>query len=155
MATELKRPLYRTRDQQLVQERIDDETIVINMETGSYYSLKGSAIDIWQQLSTGADVPTVCTMLSTRYSGDEAFIAESVEGLVQELIRENLIEVSSQPGSIDPVEIAPDVANPLSPFMAPEFEVYTDVQDLLLLDPIHDVTDSGWPLEQPGGPKEG
>jgi hypothetical protein len=27
-------------------------------------------------------------------------------------------------------------------------EVFTDMEDLLLLDPIHDVGDAGWPMPQ-------
>ena len=30
-------------------------------------------------------------------------------------------------------------------FQKPTFEKYTDMQQLLLLDPIHDVDDTGWP----------
>jgi hypothetical protein len=35
------------------------------------------------------------------------------------------------------------------PFTDPVIEIYTDLQDLLLLDPIHDVDDRGWPVFNP------
>ena len=31
------------------------------------------------------------------------------------------------------------------PFEPPSLETFTDMRDLLLLDPIHEVTDAGWP----------
>jgi hypothetical protein len=32
-----------------------------------------------------------------------------------------------------------------TPFMPPELEVFTDMKDLLLLDPIHAIGEAGWP----------
>jgi hypothetical protein len=32
---------------------------------------------------------------------------------------------------------------------APVLEKYTDMQELLLLDPIHDVEEAGWPKARP------
>lgn len=48
------------------------------------------------------------------------------------------------------VEIAPDdaVAVDVSgaiPYAAPVVSVFTHLQDLLLFDPIHEVTEAGWP----------
>jgi hypothetical protein len=34
-------------------------------------------------------------------------------------------------------------------FQPPTLESYNDMQDLLLLDPIHDVDDMGWPQKAP------
>jgi len=32
------------------------------------------------------------------------------------------------------------------PFSAPVLNAYTDMEELLLLDPIHDVDQAGWPM---------
>jgi len=32
-----------------------------------------------------------------------------------------------------------------APFVLPVLERYTDMQELLLIDPIHDVDETGWP----------
>jgi hypothetical protein len=34
---------------------------------------------------------------------------------------------------------------------SPVLSIYDDMQDLLLLDPIHDVDESGWPAIKPDG----
>ena len=36
----------------------------------------------------------------------------------------------------------------------PVLEKYTDMQELLLLDPIHDVEEAGWPKAKPGAAAE-
>ena len=33
-----------------------------------------------------------------------------------------------------------------SPWIAPELQVYTDMQDWMLVDPIHEVAEEGWPI---------
>ena len=38
-----------------------------------------------------------------------------------------------------------------TPFVDPALEKYTDMQDFLLVDPIHEVSDAGWPHTQPPG----
>lgn len=35
-------------------------------------------------------------------------------------------------------------------FEVPVLHKYTDMEDLLLLDPIHEVDDEGWPVAKPG-----
>ena len=40
-------------------------------------------------------------------------------------------------------------------FEAPILHKYTDMQDLLLLDPIHEVDEAGWPSVKPDSPHEG
>ena len=34
-------------------------------------------------------------------------------------------------------------------FEAPRLEKYTDMQDLVLLDPVHEVDEQGWPQQRP------
>jgi len=64
--------------------------------------------------------------------------------LADELRGETLLEQLA-----DEVGVPPDdeVAAPASdgPFVAPVLERYEDMQDFLLVDPIHEVDDSGWP----------
>jgi hypothetical protein len=45
-----------------------------------------------------------------------------------------------------------EVPSPASrrPFDEPLVERFTDMQNLLLLDPIHEVTEEGWPQQAPG-----
>jgi hypothetical protein len=55
-------------------------------------------------------------------------------------------------GLAPPGPAAPDDPAPAerATFIAPVLAVYTDMQDLLLLDPIHDVDEIGWPTRRDG-----
>jgi hypothetical protein len=54
------------------------------------------------------------------------------------------------PSAREPAK-APAVPTDKRPFKPLKLEVYTDMQDLLLLDPIHDAEEAGWPLTKPQG----
>jgi hypothetical protein len=132
----------------VVHDTIDDEVLVIRNDTGAYYSMIGPAADVWTAIRAGLDDAAIVGLLSSRYdaAGDEltaalhAFLAELTDAL---LIREGTARA-------DEVEI-PSPLDPRQPFVMPTLEVYTDMADLLLFDPIHEVTPDGWPNVVDGG----
>ena len=117
----------------------DDEIVIANFDTGIYYSLMGSAAAVWTGLMAGISVAAIAETLGAR-SEDRAALADAVIAFVASLETEGLIK----PGKPD----ATDVWEPKAPadgWPAPEFESFSDMQELLLLDPVHDASDAGWP----------
>lgn len=112
----------------VVSEIFNDEAVIVNLTSGAYYSFKGSAISIWQLIGAG-------------YSDEEVIEqfkdAESINKFIAFLLQENLISISNtvvkQPTTVD------------QQFTTPEYKKYDDMKDLLLLDPIHEVDQTGWP----------
>ena len=143
--------IYRVKTSDIVHEQIDDEVIIINMNTGNYYSLRGSGSAIWQDLILGADTNRLQSSLERAYHDADGSIAESVDALLSQLLKEEIVEHLDDSLSDSAEEpAAPKVGNkPL--FEAPGFEKFSDVQELLLLDPIHDVSESGWPMNNDAG----
>ena len=45
----------------------------------------------------------------------------------------------------------PDLGSASSDFASPHLEKYTDLQDLIMLDPIHEVEPKGWPAPRESG----
>jgi hypothetical protein len=62
-------------------------------------------------------------------------------------LKENelIIETHEEPQALIPSEILLLLQTSAPDFMPPELFKYTDMQDVLLLDPIHDVDVKGWP----------
>ena len=143
--------------QKVVLEHFDDETVLINMQTCVYYSLNRSGCEVWKLVEVGLSNAAIAATLSRRHAGDEAAIAAQVDSLLEQLVGEGLLEpASSEPASPSPADAAP-APSPSSepavePFEAPRLARYHDMQDLLLLDPIHDVSEeAGWPVPKPTG----
>jgi hypothetical protein len=128
----------------VISEVIDGETIVLNFESGHYYSFNPTASAIWAQISAGSSVPAATESIARSFAGDAATIRTEVASFVRRLEEEQLIRVATTnaaPASMSPA--AP--SDPAARFSSPDFEKFTDMEELLLLDPIHEVGDSGWP----------
>jgi hypothetical protein len=148
--------------QNVVHETIDGETILIHLGTGTYYSLDGVGAKIWGLLAAGASQSEVATDVASGTDADTAAVEEAVESLVEELLREELLALA--PGDPAPGDAAPADSASESPsllaepepavvvsFVAPVLRKYTDMQEFMLVDPIHDVdVDAGWPHVKAG-----
>jgi hypothetical protein len=110
-------PLFR-RSKSHVGDSIGDDTIVVNILNGTYYSLTSDASQVWQTVN---ETPSP---LPTELHGP-AFVL-------------------SQEGIIDVVEgsLAGQSGLKAEDF----FTKYSDMADILMADPIHDVDDDGWPI---------
>jgi hypothetical protein len=133
----------------VVHETIDGETIIIQLETGTYYSLGGSAADIWELVAKGLSIDEVVDQLGHTYEESSDRLAEATADLVRELVQEDLV----QDADGDAVAPLPAVnGNGDRPaFQPPTLQKYTDMQYFLLLDPIHEVEDAGWPHQKEQG----
>jgi hypothetical protein len=132
----------------VVHETIDGETIIIQLETGTYYSLAGPGAEAWAMLAAGRSTDEVVEELEQRYEASTDELAGVIADLVRELRREELLEddpdvVASEAATNGAASSGSDGAR--APFDSPELKKYTDMQYFLLLDPIHEVDGIGWP----------
>jgi hypothetical protein len=139
---------FKVNPAKVVHETIEGEAILIHLDNGFYYSLDGAGADIWGLLAGSRSFDEIAHELDAHYASDPETIAVEVRRLAGELVGENLLE---------PTDEAPEVAlngdgdGPKRAFAAPVLKRYEDMQDFLLVDPIHETSDAGWPNKQPGG----
>jgi hypothetical protein len=108
-----------------------DETVVANLDSGIFYSFRGSAPALWEMLVAGHTVQRIAVAF-----GVEAMpIGEFVASLEAEGLLVSTKDAASQEELVVP-----------GAFLAPAIERFDDLQGLLLIDPIHDVSDAGWPM---------
>jgi hypothetical protein len=124
---------------------IDGETIVLNFESGHYYSFNPSASEIWQGVARGAPIAIVAEHVARCFAGDPATIRTEVEAFVRRLEGESLIRPAAADATAAPLAAPADTTAAAAAFASPMFEKFTDMEELLLLDPIHEVSDTGWP----------
>jgi hypothetical protein len=79
--------------------------------------------------------------MGERYGIDPGRSATDVDALLSELRGYNLLipDATERTGQPELNGAAPGA------YEAPKLSAYTDMQELLLLDPIHEVDESGWP----------
>ena len=144
---------FRLNTPNVIQETIDGEVVIVNLDNGNYYSLDNIGAAIWSLIESGAAVAEVVNAIRQRYDGDHVDVEDAVNQFVAKLQREALIvpdgakEPEGTKGLDRQVETGADTERPR--FEVPILHTYTDMQDLLLLDPIHEVDETGWPNVNP------
>jgi len=125
---------------------IDGEVVIVNVEDGTYYSLRDTAADVWALLASGAGVQKIVEALRARYDADLAEIRAGVEYLLRDLLEEGIVSPDPE-ATAEAGDALPEAAEATrTPFVRPALERFTDMKDLLLLDPIHEGGDTGWPI---------
>jgi len=128
----------------VIYETFDEEIVAVNLETGDYYSITGSGPRIWIDLVSGYPISEIVLRVLDRHTGDADTIAASVSTFAAELEKNNLL-VASTASIPRPTKIS-ESSLQKTPYSAPLIKCFADMRDLLMLDPIHDVDDAGWPM---------
>lgn len=138
---------YRLNSPNVLREYFDGELVVVNLETGTYYSIEKLGAEIWRLLEMGNSSAAVVATLCEKHKRSAQECEERVFDFLEKLTANNLlIEQDSQPDQTDQENLdAAALALKNTSFDPPEVRVCSDMQDLLLLDPIHDVDSAGWP----------
>jgi hypothetical protein len=139
---------FRINRPQVICQTIEGEAVVINLQTGSYYSLTGAAAAIWDALEHGAAAPQITDTLAAHFTDCDAGLENIVDGFLDELRGESLI-VPADTGEPAANGVLNGAQIKREKFVRPALKKFTDMQELLLLDPIHEVDATGWPLAKP------
>ena len=138
---------------QVLHDSIDGEVIVIDLRTGTYFSLRDSAAELWGlvQQAPGASPTELAEALSSRYETNGHDVEPAVAGFLGRLHDEGLVTVLE---GDPPAFVAPTLEPNGQPrvFVAPVLDKHTDMQDLVLIDPVHEVSGAGWPHAAPEAP---
>jgi len=135
---------------EVVSDVIDGEVVIVNLETGDYYTLNPTGSLIWELVVKGYPRVTIRAQVAARYRGSAEDICEGVDLFLDRLANERLI-VSDGHGSEQSLA-ALESATEVAPFARPVIIKYTDMEDLLTLDPVHEVDEFGWPGAKPVDP---
>ena len=127
----------------VVSEQFEDEVILVSLVNGNYYSLRNTAAEMWSAIERGVDTTDIVQAYTAKY-GLSSEQVSSIDEFVAQL-HEHVLVKPVLPSEVSPVQLQ-DVE---STFQTPIVEAYSDMQDLLLLDPIHEVDEeTGWPAKQ-------
>jgi hypothetical protein len=130
---------------QVIHETVGGETMIVRLDNGNYYSLNSTGGQVWAFIERGATRSQIAEEFAGMYGLEKKIAEEQIELFLDSLIKEGLI---FQNGA------SPDAATAYKPdgskrltnsFELPLLNKYSDMQELLILDPIHDVSDAGWP----------
>ncbi|MEM8674878.1 MAG: PqqD family peptide modification chaperone [Cyanobacteria bacterium P01_G01_bin.67] len=130
----------------IVSETIDGEVVIVNLVKGDYYSLFKTAADIWSLIEQETTRSNIINNLHRNFDCSAIDVAGAVEGFLAKIEAEGLIAIVEGELSQEQSLELPESETNQSKFALPVIEKFTDMEDLLLLDPIHEADeDKGWP----------
>ena len=120
------------------------EVVIINLDTGCYFSLDPLAPQIWDAVAAGgATAEEIARALAAAYGIPVDDAGVTLPPFLERLSAEGLVVATLGPKGA-PLAF-PKVSDRLG---APPLSRFDDIQDLLLLDPIHEVEEAGWPARK-------
>jgi len=134
---------YQLNSPGVVNDIVDDEVVIVNLDTGVYYSTVQSGTTVWQYIESGCTIEEITKAVIDQHTGDSTFMTQNVHAFLEQLLAEGLIVPGD--GASPAADVAKATTDRKEPFEAIVFQKYVDMEDLLLLDPVHEVDDRGWP----------
>ena len=136
------------RDDSLAMERLDGEVIIVDFESGHYYSFRDTAADVLWLVDHGIATEMWPEILRSGYETlDWSSATAGVTRFLDRLIELRLV-VPLASGSMTHLILPDDLDR--ATWADPEMLVNDELADLLVIDPIHDVSDDGWPATPEG-----
>ena len=128
----------------VVHEQFNNEIVIVNLDSGAYYSAQNVANAIWTWVCDGLSQADILGRIRVEYSGDGNEISNSTAAFLDRLVEEGLVDQQ------DLAETTGNGAGAVldvsaKAFSTPLLVKYTDMEMMLLLDPIHEVDQEGWP----------
>jgi hypothetical protein len=126
----------RINDDEVAAEIVDGEAVVINLGTGMYYTLAGIGCEAWAMVEQRLSLAEMSERLAARYRVAPATVLGDLQRLAGELLDEGLVCPAADPsGIVSQVAAAHDPAAAGPAYAPPELCRYTDMAEVLALDP--------------------
>lgn len=126
----------------VVHETVDGEVVIVNLDNGLYFSTDQLGTSVWGLLAEGTPTDAILDWVHDAYGDADPAIGADVTAFLAQLEHNALVVPVERPPEPEPNSVAtPAPAN----YVRPELQIYSDMEELLLLDPVHDVGEAGWP----------
>ncbi|HPD65165.1 MAG TPA: PqqD family protein [Bacteroidia bacterium] len=133
----------------IVFDIIENEVIVINLKNGNYYNLDKLGAWFWESIEKQISPDFLTDKIASRFNIPEEEVRTDMGIFLSTLLSEKLISevteeqyVNSENGSM-PTDF--EIPGHITGYECPVLRKYSDMQNALMLDPIHEFDERGWP----------
>ena len=127
----------------VLSEILDGEAVIVDLSTGCYHAAAGVGATVWAGVVNGDSLEAIVAEVGRCHTDipDDAtaVISAFIETLVVAGLARPTVGTASTDGRLS------TCAGEQTPWAAPILETHDDLADLMLIDPVHDVTERGWP----------
>jgi hypothetical protein len=128
---------YKENSPGVIHDEIDSEVVVVDLNIGHYFRINKGSSQLWNLIIKGNSISQILTFCENRSE-----LQLDIEDILQNLLNLQIIcEAAEQSNPITEL--------PKWKYTKFEIEKFTDLEDILGLDPIHEVDEEkGWPNKQ-------
>lgn len=143
----MEQETWRVRSEHVMSEVLDGEAVIVDMASGHYHAAPGVGSTVWQAIVAGCSMEDVLAEVARAHTGVPDDAADHIRRFIDQLVAAGLVVENSMSE-----ELVPDLSEDcraVTQWSPPSLESHDDLADLLLLDPVHEVTEAGWPHASP------
>ena len=132
---------------EVAHERLDGEVIAVHLPSGRYFSMCATSADLWFLVSSGVVRGSWREILEKEYLS--AVPQEDLDLFATMCFEFGLVKEATDDAVLVPSATLPDDMARTG-WTSPTIEAFDDLQDLILVDPVHETSDFGWPYAYGG-----
>ena len=76
---------------QVMSRLVEDETVVLDLESGMYFGIEGTGKRIWELVAEGHSLREIVGIIIAEYEADEADVERDVLSFTNELVDRGLL----------------------------------------------------------------
>lgn len=134
--------MYKLNEEKMFYDMAEGQAIVINFTTGMYYGTSSLGSAVLDALLAGASVEAALAAVKA-LPGCPGDMDAQMDAFVQALLEKEVVVAAEGEGT----DTAVIDASALADGFVLTVDEFTEVQDLILADPVHDVdVEQGWPI---------
>jgi len=122
----------RPNDEEVIGKVLDGEAILINLATGSYYAIPDVGAFIWPAIEAQCSVEEIAVRVNATYDVSLEQARVDMLAFATRLMDEGIVTPASDARGDRPAPAPPPQR---APYAAPQLTVYSDMRNLLALDP--------------------
>ena len=129
--------------QSVLSEILDGEAVIVDLTSGCYHAAAGVGATVWSGVVSGDSLEVIMSDVHRRHTDVPADAADAVDAFINSLVAAGLAHPADS-SAMSTEQLLPEAFEP-TPWVRPVLESHDDLADLMLIDPVHDVSTRGWP----------
>ena len=133
---------YELNSPEVIFDQFDDEAVIVNLKSGHYFSIPGNSAVIFQLLTSGVSTESIAQAYLPHETINRGKMKEELDAHLATLVHYKILRKAEK-------AITYEKEIPAIKFEKLIFEVFHDMEEVIMIDPVHEVDpEEGWPKQK-------
>lgn len=133
---------YELNAPEVIFDQFDDEAVIVNLKSGHYFSIPGNSAVIFQLLASSVSTESIAQAYLPHEIMSKEEMKQELDAHLATLVHYKILRKTEKA-----VTYEKDI--PSIEFEKLIFEVFHDMEEVIMIDPVHEVDpEEGWPKQK-------